>query len=218
MTTKSFLIFSLLFTGCGNYTRLKTQESLNQTTGKATIAFAEVQEKIFSPYCVSCHSNYRDFRAIKQNLSLILSSIEQNRMPKNANPLAQNLKDLLRAWIAEGAQEVLIENEDDPQDSTDDTSLIATWDSLNLKVFGPKCLICHNPIGQAPWIDFSNRTTMAKTLLKHINFKAPEESNLIIRLQDPEEPMPPLPPQSNIPQLTKSEIQTVIDWIHAGLP
>lgn len=219
-----FLIFILSITACGNFFRDKTNPgaSFSGESGsitKGTIEFAEVKQKIFDPHCVKCHSNYVNFASVKQSISNILNSVEQNRMPKNAPPLAEELKNLLRSWIAEGANETLTDDtQNQPNDDDDDTLLKPTWASLNLHIFDSKCLVCHRPGGQAPWIDFSNRASMAKTLLKHIDFKNPEESNLVLRLRDPEEPMPPLPPQSTIPQLTEEEVLVVIEWIKAGVP
>jgi hypothetical protein len=53
----------------------------------------------------------------------------------------------------------------------EENQLLPTWESLSKNIFIPKCVVCHNPSGQAPWIDVSNREGMAKTLIKHINFK-----------------------------------------------
>ncbi len=89
---------------------------------------------------------------------------------------------------------------------------------MSLHVFEPKCFVCHNPRGEAPWVDFTNRSTMFKTLLKHFDFADPKNSLLVKRLKDPEEPMPPLPPFSYLPQLTPYEISKVVEWIENGLP
>ncbi len=215
------LVFVLL--GCGNFFREKNSLAANVSgeegaSASATIDFAEVKQKIFAPHCVKCHSNYANFLSVKQNLSGILNSIEQNRMPKNSPPLTEDLKNILRTWFAEGANETLDQDSSNEPIPDDVTLLKPTWNSLSLHIFEPKCLVCHSPVGKAPWIDLSSRASMAKTLLKHIDFKNPEESNLVIRLRDTEEPMPPLPPQSTIPQLTEEEVVVVIEWIKAGLP
>ena len=215
--------FALMLLGCGNFFREKGSSSTLLTPDEGasaigTIAFDEVNQKIFAPHCIQCHSNYANFTSVKLNISNILASVEQNRMPKNAPPLSEDLKNLLRTWIAEGVNETLSEDSQTPPVDEDPGTLKPTWASLSLNIFESKCLICHRPGGQAPWIDFSNRASMAKTLLKHIDFKNPDESNLVIRLRDTEEPMPPLPPQSTIPQLSEEEIQMVVDWIKAGVP
>lgn len=222
---KLFIYCTIIFTllGCGNFFREKVGPSPSvanqgESVGKGTIDFAEVRQKILDPHCVQCHSNYVNYASVKNSISNILASVEQNRMPKNAPPLSEDLKDLLRQWVAEGANESLDEESLAPPAEEDPKLLKPNWESLNLNIFESKCLVCHRPGGQAPWIDFSNRAAMAKTLLKHIDFKNPEQSNLIIRLRDTEEPMPPLPPQSTIPQLTEEEVLVVIEWIKAGVP
>ena len=217
-----FIIFSLC--GCGNFFHEKgrsTPQLENESTisQSGTVDFAEIKEKILGPYCIACHSNYANYVSVKNNVAGLLNSVEQNRMPKNSQPLSEELKNLLRIWVAEGANETLTaENSPDPTVEEDLSVLRPTWESLSLHVFEPKCLACHNPTGQAKWIDLSNRSSMAKTLIKHIDFKNPEESELVLRLRDPEEPMPPLPPQSTLPQLTEEEILIVIEWIQLGLP
>lgn len=213
------LVSYLTLVGCGNFFRDKTESNFEEVSNsETTIDFAKVRSEIFEPHCIKCHSNYANFASVKQIISSILTSVEQNRMPKNAPPLNENLKALLRVWVAEGTNEFLGDNSLNQPPQDDPTLLKPTWNSLSLNIFEPKCLVCHSPNGQAPWVDFSNRTAMAKTLLKHINFKNPEDSNLIIRLRDPEEPMPPLPPDSTISQLTEDEVLVVIDWINLGVP
>ncbi len=212
-------LFIIIFTGCGDFFESQSDPLTTENlSSQASIDFEEVKQKIFEPFCIRCHINYGNFASVKINISEILISIEQNRMPRNSPPLEEELKNLLRTWVAEGAQEF---QNDAPQEQPidqDPAVLKPTWESLSLHIFEPKCLVCHSPNGKAPWVDFSSRSAMAKTLLKHINFENPDNSNLIIRLRDPEEPMPPLPPQSNLSQLTPEEVLVVIEWINSGLP
>jgi uncharacterized membrane protein len=216
-----FSVFIISVTACGNIFHNKHENVTNSdnenANSKPTISFAEVRLKVLDPHCIKCHSNYVDYKSVKKNISQILNSVEQNRMPKNAIPISDDLKELLRAWVAEGTPENLETNTDSPE-PTDDGALKPTWDSLKLNIFDPKCLVCHSANGKSPWVDFTNRATMAKTLIKHIDFKNPDDSNLILRLRDTEEPMPPLPPQSTLTQLTEEEVLVVIEWIKAGLP
>lgn len=219
MKSVFFLISVFFVIGCGNFFEDKSEAPRDEiSSANATVDFAEVKQKIFAPHCIKCHLNYENFASVKMIASGILNSIEQNRMPKNSPPLDESLKILIRTWVAEGANEFLENNSSEQPSDEDITTLKPTWESLRLHIFEPKCLVCHNPVGKAPWIDLSSRAGMAKTLIKHINFKNPDDSNLIIRLRDPEEPMPPLPPQSNLLQLTEDEILVVIDWINSGLP
>lgn len=214
-----FLAFSTCIVGCGNFFRDKSPAGPDLISStKASVDFAEVKNRVLTPHCLTCHSNYANFVSVKSSATAILSAVEQDRMPKNAPPLPEDLKNLLRTWVAEGANEFLDSALGETMPEEEVSGLVPTWSSLSVRIFEPKCLVCHSPGGQAPWVDFSSRAAMAKTLIKHINFKNPEESNLIVRLTDPEEPMPPPPPQSNITQLTLEEVQVVIEWINAGLP
>lgn len=179
--------------------------------------FADVRDRVFMSYCVRCHVQYADYTFAKKDIKQILLSVENNRMPKNAAPLSQELKDLLKAWDQNGSPDQAAQNTQTPPPATSD-ELAPTWDSLYANIFVPKCVVCHSPNGVAKWIDVSSRAGMAKTLIKHINFAKPEDSYLVSRLKDKEEPMPPLPPDSSIPQLTEKEVGVVIEWIKAGLP
>ncbi len=212
-----YWVILFLFSACSLEPRHSPSqfENTSSESFKATIFFDEIKEKIINPHCLICHSNYSNYQTVKFHLPAIINSVASKRMPLNAPPLPEDLLDLLEAWLDEGAP--LEKNE--PDESQDIIQpLNPTWDSLSLYVFEPKCFVCHNPKGEAPWVDFSNRSTMIKTLIEHINFSQPENSNLIHRLKDSEEPMPPLPPFSNLPQLTEDEINVVVEWINRGLP
>lgn len=217
----------MLLVACGNFFDPKHEAQLNNPNNPSgenetnmTIPFSEVRAKIFEPHCTLCHSEYGNYFFVKQDVNAILAAVLQNRMPDDAPPLDGELKKLLTNWINQGAPEFVQggENTSSPQPAPID-ELQATWDSLHKRIFVPKCTICHSPEGEAPWVDLTSREAMSKTLIaEHINFQKPEESNLIFRLRHKEAPMPPLPPFSNIPQLTEGEIEIVLEWIKRGLP
>jgi uncharacterized membrane protein len=218
LTLLSAIVF--LTSACGNFFDSKTAPAPNSPSeipgSGSTILFAEVREKIFVPFCIQCHVQYGDYTFVQQDLKNIKTAVNQNRMPKNQSPLSSEQKQLLAEWISSGAQNEAVVSVQPP--TAEPQGLQPTWDSLYKNIFVPKCVVCHSPTGPANWVDVSSRAGMTKTLLKHIDFKNIENSNLILRLKDPEEPMPPLPPDSNIPQLTTEEVQIVIEWIEAGLP
>lgn len=224
MFFKNLLLFLplFIFLGCGSVLNSEHTAGATDTNGNAAesvnkISFSEIRTKILAPQCIQCHVQYGDYDFVKKDVSAILSSVQQGRMPKNSSPLSAELQLLLKQWSDAGAPNEIVA--DTPvTEPINNNELQATWDSLYKNIFVPKCVICHNPTGQAPWVDVSSRKGMASTLIKHLDFKVPENSKLILRLSDPEEPMPPLPPDSNIPQLTKAEINVVIDWIKAGIP
>lgn len=212
----SALFIFFMLTSCGNFFKDKPDDI--SASADASIAgqveFSEVRTKIFVRYCIECHVQYGAYKFVKQEVTAIQSSVSSNRMPKNAPPLSSELKALLSQWINDGA---IDSSQGAPvPDLEVGDLLLPTWDSLQAKIFIPKCVVCHSPNGQAKWIDLTNRKAMTVTLLKHINFNNPEASNLMIRLRDPEEPMPPY--SSNIPVLTREEADVVVDWINRGLP
>lgn len=140
-----------------------------------------------------------------------MDAVLKGRMPKNAAPLNDNLKGLLNTWVTSGAPR------GGQNTSPVGTKLVATWESLSRKVFFPKCVQCHNPNGQASFLDLSTRQKFfdqRDDLLN--NFEDVETSYLIEVVTDPDEPMPPS--DSNIERLNKEEINTLIEWIKKGLP
>lgn len=179
------------------------------------ISFASVREKVFAPHCIECHVAYKNYSSVANDIDKIVDSISKNRMPKNSSPLSEDLRQLLTQWIEAGLPQAPPNVGPLPELPT---GLQANWDSLSENIFFPRCAVCHSPNGEAPWVDLSSRSGMAKTLIKHIDFKQPLKSKLILRLSDKDEPMPPLPPYSDLPQLTEDEINVVIEWIEAGLP
>ncbi len=224
------LLLLLLFVSCGNYTELKEEIpsfSPGGTPGQSAeveeseiISFAEVKSKVIDSACLQCHPGYSDYDTVKGEIRNILSQVSTNRMPKNAAPLSDELKTLLRTWFAQGTPLEATPNQDGgnkPPTDVQEEELIATWDSVSKKVIFPKCVTCHNPGGQAGFLDLSSRQAFfdnREFLLN--NFQNPEQSYLIEVITDPEEPMPPL--WSSFPQVTPEEVEVLKEWIIKGLP
>lgn len=143
----------------------------------------------------------------------MVNAVDSNRMPKGGSPLEASLKDLLHAWLANGAPEKA-ESIETP--IGEDNGLKPNWESLYAHIFAPRCTVCHSATGEAPWVDLSDRPNMLKTLLNHIDLNNPETSYLVKRLQDQAEPMPPK--DSPFRQLNQEEVGVVIEWIRLGLP
>ena len=205
----------VLLTGCGNFFESKVDPSGGRgSLGEKASTFFEIKSRALEPNCVRCHAAYLEYAVVKQNIQSIVSAVETNRMPKDRPPLDDDLKALLRAWLQAGAPQ----SAEPDLPPVDGPELKPTWNSLYVNIFANRCTVCHSPTGQAPWIDLTNRAAMSKTLLKHINFKDPAASYLIARLTNADEPMPPLPPDSNLPQLTVDEVEVVLEWIRTGLP
>ena len=92
----------------------------------------------------------------------------------------------------------------------------ADWNSILAVIFVPRCIPCHNPRGQARFLDLSTRESVLAARDKIFNFEDPEASYLIEVIRDPLEPMPP--PTSSLRQLSEDEVSILIDWIAQGLP
>lgn len=209
-------IATAALSGCGNYTRLKNdRQEAGQKLDAAPLTFATVSAQIFEPKCVSCHSKYRSYETVVEEVSRITQSIESNRMPKNAEPLAQNLKDLLRTWIDAGTPE--FENDEQPEPPPESpVALEPNYQSIKAIILEQKCTMCHSPSGQAKFLDLSSRKAIWDGRARLLNFDNPESSPLIAAIRDAEEPMPPT--WSNIAPLTESQVAVMIEWIRQGVP
>lgn len=174
------------------------------------LSFSDVQREIFNPKCVMCHLQYENYGAIRRELNEISAAVETNRMPKIGGPLSEDQKQMLRNWIA---AEV-------PPESV---QLEANWKSISENIVNPRCLVCHNPRGQAQFLDLSTREAFIKNKdrlfgsgQKLINETQPELSYLIEIVKDDVEPMPPR--WSNIRRLNTDEINILMEWIGKSLP
>jgi mono/diheme cytochrome c family protein len=205
-----FLFLAAALMGGCSYTIDKTAKAGPVASGGLAPGFSEVRAKIFSPACAECHLQYEEYEYVRDDAAKIQSAVNENRMPKRF-PLTADLKDLLNRWIEGGAPR-------DPETVTAEPEkpLTADWESLRRRIFVPKCLVCHNPQGQAPWINLSDRASAVKTLLPFINLAKPEDSYLMERLSSTEEPMPPF--EYSLEQLNAEEIALVLQWLALGLP
>lgn len=206
-------LFFFILTSCGNSIEFKEQpdEFFQGDFPLSALTFDNVNEQILQKSCTQCHLGYSDYQSVFNEREKILKAVLENRMPKNAPALNNELKGLLAAWVEVGAPRGASGNQEPPQ------QLEPTWESLSMKVFFPKCVQCHNPNGQASFLDLSDRQKffdVRDDLLN--NFEDVENSFLIEVLRDPEEPMPP--GYSGLDPLSEEEITTIIEWIQKGLP
>lgn len=176
------------------------------------LSFKQLRKEVFEPHCIRCHFNYKKYNVVYRDRKKILDSISSNRMPKNAAPLDSELKELVEAWVENGAQ-----NNGELPTSPSEPILKANWKSISENIIFPKCLQCHNPDGQASFLSLSKYEDFvdnADYLLN--NFENVEQSYLVEVLTDPEEPMPPA--WSNIERLTQKEIDVIKKWIENKIP
>jgi len=207
----SYFIIALLLSSCGYYSE-HSDPGADVDLAKSSLEFQSVQAAIFTPHCVRCHQSYASYNGVRRELAAINSAVAANRMPKSAPPLSENLKQLLQSWISAGAPERAGEPAPEPAPVV----LEANWKSISENILAPKCLVCHNPDGQAKFLDLSSRQAIFSARSKLLDFDNPEASYLLAVVQDPDEPMPP--PSSNIPRLNSREIEVLTEWIALGLP
>lgn len=203
------LFAGLILSSCGERSPLQfdVKEELPLS---GELNFSSVRAAILRPKCVSCHRQYDTYAGVKPDLEKIIAAVESDRMPKNALALSPNQKDFLRKWVSLGAPA------GDLPEPTDDETLKPNWASLEGKLFGPKCIQCHNPNGEAKFLDLSARSEIWKERQKLFNFDDPGASYFIEVISDVDEPMPPA--YSGLPRLSSEEINVLKKWIGDGLP
>lgn len=219
MKTYILVVFTAAILSACSYRVEKEAEASEVSESFSRLDFALVQNEVFRPACVTCHSQYDRYEDVKRDLSAILSSVESDRMPKSGGPLSRRLKKVLEDWVAAGAPEIPGVQPADPQPVT----LEPNWGSVSRHILGPKCQLCHNPNGQAKFLDLSSREAIwnARNGLfpgapKLIDFENPEASYLFEVIQDPTGPMPP--PASGIAPVTEEELLVLTEWVRRGLP
>ena len=208
-----FLVFSLLLISCGNSLEFKEDPStrFRGNFEARDLSFSVIKERILNNNCIQCHKAYDDYQTVLSEKDKILNAVLSDRMPKDAPPLANNLKGLLSAWVKAGAPAGQLP----PQQ--DSGKLEPTWASLSKRVFFPKCVQCHNPNGQAKFMDLSTRQRFFEEREYLLgNFEDVKNSYLLEILTDPNEPMPP--EWTDLGRLSEEELKVIKEWIEKGLP
>ena len=219
--TLTIFSLSLVLSSCGNYLERKSEgDDGNLKFSKEELDFSIVQSKIFSPRCVSCHQQYGSYAGVRRELASISSAVSANRMPKTGGPLSGPLKQLLLDWTDAGSPEVAGQIP-----VQEPVTIHPVWQSISDNIIAPRCLVCHNPNGQAKFLDLSTRQAIFSSRnrlfgegegKKLINFDQPDLSYLFDVINDDVEPMPPV--WANIRRLNVEEIGALKEWIGLGLP
>jgi cytochrome c553 len=207
MKTLVFLMLILSLTACGERGSLQFKDR-RLLTLEANPDFNSIRQEVLLPHCISCHQDYDRYQGSLAQLELILAEVESDRMPKGKPALNQHLKRMLREWVAAGAPE--------GSPVTGNGSGGTNWSTVAATILAPKCIRCHNPEGEVPFIDLTSRQALWQQRKRLLNFEDPAASYLLEVIQDPDEPMPPK--NSNINPLTESEIATLREWITLGIP
>ena len=206
------VIFAFLIS-CGNSVEFK-ESPISGFEGQFAVTdltFENIKTDILAPHCIQCHPAYSDYDVIFKDKDKVLNAVLTETMPKNMPAVSTELKVMLDLWVKNGAPYGERERENE------NVGLKPTWNSLSKNIFFTKCTQCHNPLGEASYIDLSSRKSIFEQrnyLLN--NFENIEESILIDVISDINEPMPPL--YSGLSRLTPEEISVVKEWIKLGLP
>jgi len=232
MTLKKIilLVACVLFLGC----TYEHQKGSSQETGLGgndfsctPIDFAQVQAEIFgvagsSGKCISCHNSGGNFMPlesyaqIKPRLSQIADAVRAGRMPKNS-PLPDLSKQLLFAWIDQGAPETIdaslpvVGCEGGTGTNPPPLEIKPNYESLKATIFSSRCISCHDSSGFVTDYDFTSYESM--TSYKKL-FKTPTtggDNRFIHALVTGEMPEKSTP-------LPQEQIDVIRLWIELGLP
>ncbi len=215
------LLLLLFLTSCG--LNLETKHEIpkapSESLSARTLDYATLQARIFTPRCIQCHQQLNSYAGVKREIRAIEDTVGKNRMPKFGPELPRELKTLLSQWIVAGTPEL----EGAPPATESPEVLEPNWKSISANVVYPKCLACHNPSGEAKFLDLSslaavraNQNRVFAGGKRLIDVANPEQSYFLEVILDPNEPMPPK--WSNIAPLDQATVRILTEWIALDLP
>lgn len=206
---------TLWMAGCSNTELKGNREGARPKQG--SISFTMVNEKIFTPSCIACHSGSHlpfltNYQEIKSRITEIqVQVIEKQKMPKKG-PLPQDEMDLLKQWIADGAPEFAQtpETAPTPPAPTGGDRPVMKWAELSAKLLKSKCFNCH----------YKNNLDKVSDLEDYNTFVGTIGTSYFVTVVTPA--MPPAPkgtPEGapNPNQLTRSEKEMLSNWIVDGM-
>lgn len=187
------------------------------------VSFQDVMTAVFQPKCIACHGssgdvnleNYQNARQFLENIRE--TAIAQKRMPKAPYaPLTFEELQILSAWLDAGGPE---NSPTDPPDQTPlpqpEPILEPKFESIRSLVLEKKCTICHKPGGKAQNIPLLTKEDLLDSPLDIVIPGNPEESTLMIVLQEGARKFMP-PKQSGISPLTPEQRDNIATWITKG--
>lgn len=205
------------------------------------VSFAQVQAEIFGTpqastgKCLACHvpggplMALDTFGAVKAKLVQIEDSVRAGRMPKNA-PLPAAAKQILYAWIQQGAPEIadakLVAsdcattidpdpttpvNPTNPTVPTTPTPVDPNYESLRKVIFESKCLDCHDSSGIFSSYDFSTYQSIVSYQKLFALPADGSDSRFVNSLVTGKMPRGKAP-------LPLEQIETIRQWVALGLP
>lgn len=235
-----FISLSLALSGCSNSggSGLDFTPPKNKTTAVEP-TFASLNENVFVPKCVSCHTppsaeNDVDLTSYEAIMSLdglvvprepeqspLYLVVVHNQMPKGAAPLSNEEKDALAKWIADGALSTQITATPTPEPTATPTPQptpvptatpspsAVRFSQIFEGALKNKCVSCHSGILPKGLV---NLTTYAKVIGKKglVVAGQPDKSKLWTEVSKGN-----MPPKGE-PTLTASEKNLIFKWISDG--
>lgn len=185
------------------------------------ISFNDVYTLVFRPKCIGCHDggsgriNLESYQEARTNLAKIKEAALVKRiMPKAPYPaLTENELITLAAWIEAGGPDQPING--DPNTPIPPDPLTPDFESIKKNIFEVKCMSCHKVGGKAEKVSLATREDLINSPRDIVIPGIPEESGLILDLQeDAIKKMPP--PDSGISPVKPEEIDIIKEWITNG--
>lgn len=214
---KRFLCLSILiFTiaGCQFYYQEKAPSDPVDLSKLTNLSYQTVNREVFQPKCVSCHGvsggvNLESYTEVKKHLSAIeRTTVVDRTMPKNGS-LSNRQRELLAAWIRDGAPE-------NPQPEPEPEPLKPYFTSIKKELFDKRCISCHSPSGSASGVPLGSLKDILDSPRELVIPGNPDESGLIIAVERTDSKRMPPPEVGN--QLSKEVISVLRQWIENGAP
>lgn len=181
------------------------------------VSYQDVYSKVFQPRCIGCHGssggvNLETYQSARSFLSRIhQSAIIERKMPKAPYPpLSRDELQLLAAWVEAGGPEFPINGNPPPP-----PPLEPKFESIKSNIFQVKCMSCHGPGGTAARVSLATKEDLINSPLEIVIPGNPEESGLILVLQEGARKKMP-PPESGISPVKLEEIKIIEEWIKNG--
>lgn len=212
-----------LLLACNSY-KSKLQRPSEGMVLPASIDYAFVNAKVFTPYCAECHSlaggnkggiNLETYERVITNLSGFEESVFINQsMPpkKSGGPLGDYELQILRLWIAAGTPSSASAPPSPPVNEPE--LMAATWKDIYEKILVPKCIGCHSPGEKAEDYPLTDRDYVIDPANLMIVPGQPEESELYYSITRQDKRIMP-PPKTGV-QLSPQEIDAIRLWIFNG--
>jgi uncharacterized membrane protein len=180
----------------------------------SVIGFDEVNARVFSKYCQSCHSGrdnpiMTDFNSYAAQSKAIFSSVVSKRtMPKKAQMSEEEVA-LVSQWIQQGSQAVGSKPIMPSPPSTVPENEVVTFARLNKEFYQAKCTICHYPDNPERLSDYSTFDKFRDSI------------GTILATTHIYITMPPPPTEDQIGelnpnQLTRTEKELINRWVLDG--